>query len=142
MLYDPFCSLESDMPLLAYQMFFLRKIWTDVVPGEDVQADTIFHYHQELRKFLQGYCKCQREDAVKLAALQFRARYGNDKSKMQNISKRLSEFLPLELQRSGSQEDWKRVSYFKVVSVSVALMTKSLRLFTHHVNANLKFILS
>ncbi len=98
------------MPVLAYQMYFLRKIWTDVVPGQDPQADTIFHYNQERPKFLRGYHKCQREEAVKLAALQFRARHGNDKSELQNLSQTLSEFLPTELLRSASVEDWKRVS--------------------------------
>ncbi|XP_033647507.1 myosin-VIIa-like isoform X2 [Asterias rubens] len=99
---------KSDMPVLAYQMYFLRKIWTDVVPGEDPQADTIFHYNQERPKFLRGYHRCQREDAVKLAALQFRAQHGNDKSELQNLAQTLSEYLPTEMLRTASVEDWKR----------------------------------
>ncbi|XP_038067787.1 myosin-VIIa-like isoform X2 [Patiria miniata] len=115
---------KSDMPVLAYQMFFLRKIWTDVVPGDDVQADTVFHYHQELPKFLRGYYSCPPEDAAKLAALQFRARYGNDKTEMQNIAKRLSDFLPEDLVKSRSVDDWKRAIISAYNQPWITSMTK------------------
>ncbi|XP_022081416.1 myosin-VIIa-like isoform X2 [Acanthaster planci] len=116
---------ENDMPVLAYQMFFLRKIWTDVVPGEDSQADTIFHYHQELSKFLRGYHHCpHQEDAAKLAALQFRARYGSDKAELQNVAKRLADFLPKDLLRSRSVDDWKRAIISTYNQPWITSMTK------------------
>ena len=68
----------------------MRKMWSSVVVGKDPNADCIFHYHQEYPKFLKGYHKCPVEDAVNLAALIFRVKFGEDKAlftSMQTILK-------------------------------------------------------
>lgn len=37
---------DGAVPQFTYQVFFMKKLWTNTVPGKDVNADVIFHYHQ------------------------------------------------------------------------------------------------
>ncbi|XP_035827560.1 myosin-VIIa [Aplysia californica] len=95
-------------PSFTYQVFFMKKLWIKTVPGRDINADLIFHYHQELPKFLRGYHKCSREDAAQLAALIYRVSYDEDKSNLSKIPEFLNRLVPSDLMKSQSAEDWKR----------------------------------
>uniref|UniRef100_A0A0B7B7B9 Uncharacterized protein n=1 Tax=Arion vulgaris TaxID=1028688 RepID=A0A0B7B7B9_9EUPU len=99
---------EGMTPTFTYQVFFMRKLWINTVPGKDFQADVIFHFHQELPKFLRGYHKCTREDAVQLGALIYRVMYGEDKNYLHRIPEMLNRLIPSDLVRAQSADDWKR----------------------------------
>ncbi|XP_073404725.1 unconventional myosin-VIIa isoform X3 [Dendrobates tinctorius] len=107
-------SKDGIVPSLTYQVFFMKKLWTNTVPGKDSMADSIFHYYQELPKYLRGYHKCTREDILQLAALIYRVKYEDDKSYFPNIPKMLKELVPQDLIRQLNPDDWKRsiIAYF------------------------------
>ncbi|GBP20574.1 Myosin-VIIa [Eumeta japonica] len=95
-------------PQFTYQVFFMKKLWTNTIPGKDRAADIIFHFHQELPKLLRGYHRCGREEAARLAALAYRARYGDNKQELQAIPQMLRELIPADLIKLQSSTDWKR----------------------------------
>ncbi|XP_029302744.1 LOW QUALITY PROTEIN: myosin VIIAa [Cottoperca gobio] len=105
---------EGIVPSLTYQVFFMKKLWTNTVPGKDSFADSIFHYYQELPKYLRGYHKCSREEVFQIAALIYRVKFEDDKSHFPTIPKMLRELVPQDLIRQMSPDDWKRsvVAYF------------------------------
>ncbi|XP_063287598.1 unconventional myosin-VIIa isoform X2 [Pelobates fuscus] len=107
-------SKDGIVPSLTYQVFFMKKLWTNTVPGKDPMADSIFHYYQELPKYLRGYHKCTREDVLQLGALIYRVRFEDDKSCFPNIPKLLKELVPQDLIRQLNPDDWKRsiIAYF------------------------------
>ncbi|CAG5870200.1 unnamed protein product [Menidia menidia] len=96
------------VPSLTYQVFFMKKLWTNTVPGKDSMADFIFHFYQELPKYLRGYHKCSKEEVHQLAALIYRVKFEDDKSAFQNISKILKDLVPQDQIRHLSPDDWKR----------------------------------
>ena len=78
---------HQELPkLFTHQVFFMRKLWTNIVPDRDRNADIIFDYHQELPKLLRGYHKCKIEEAVELASYIYRVKHAEDNSQLENIS--------------------------------------------------------
>ncbi|XP_076836298.1 unconventional myosin-VIIa [Brachyhypopomus gauderio] len=100
--------IDGTGPSLTYQVYFMKKLWTSTVPGQDSMADSIFHYYQELPKYLRGYHQCSREEVFQLAALIYRVKFEEDKSQFISIPKMLKELLPRDLIGQLSADDWKR----------------------------------
>jgi myosin-7 len=71
-------------------------------------ADVIFHYYQELPKYLRGYHKCGKEEATKLGALIYRVRFEDDRQELQSIPQILRELVPGDLAKLQSANDWKK----------------------------------
>ncbi|XP_044146623.1 unconventional myosin-VIIb isoform X2 [Bufo gargarizans] len=92
----------------SFQLYFMRKLWVSVQPGKDIKADTIFHYHQELPKYMRGYHRCTVEDAVNLAGLIYKIQYNNDRTQFANLNKILRDLVPEYLLRMSTQEEWKK----------------------------------
>lgn len=64
---------------------------------------------QELPKYMRGFHKCSREDAIYLAGLIYKIQFGSDRSQMASVSKILKELVPQNLTRLMSSEEWKKV---------------------------------
>ncbi|XP_025078690.1 myosin-VIIa-like isoform X2 [Pomacea canaliculata] len=95
-------------PQFTYQVFFMKKLWTNTVPGQDINADLIFHYHQELPKYLRGYHNCNKEEAAQLGAIIYRVKYGDNKQHLVNIPANLRQLIPNDMLKAQSPDDWKR----------------------------------
>ncbi|XP_053723097.1 LOW QUALITY PROTEIN: unconventional myosin-VIIa [Synchiropus splendidus] len=91
-----------------YLVFFMRKLWYNVIPGRDPEADRIFHFPQELPKYLSGYHLTTKEDVVTLAALLLRVKVKNDKSQLVLIPKLLKELVPEDQLKAFSENEWKK----------------------------------
>ncbi|XP_025423570.1 myosin-VIIa [Sipha flava] len=100
---------DGAAPQFTYQVFFMKKLWTNTVPGKDRNADLIFHFHQELPKLLRGYHKCSKEEATRLAALIYRVRFGESKQELQAIPQMLRELIPGDLLKVQNSAEWKRL---------------------------------
>ncbi|KAA8589751.1 hypothetical protein FQN60_013116 [Etheostoma spectabile] len=90
---------------ISYLVFFMRKLWFNVIPGRDTKADLIFHFPQELPKYLRGYHVCTKEEMVNIAALLFMIKVGSDRSQVVLIPRLLKELVPMDQLKAMSEND-------------------------------------
>ncbi|KAI3369062.1 hypothetical protein L3Q82_026031 [Scortum barcoo] len=93
---------------IPYLVFFMRKLWFNVIPGRDIEADLIFHFPQELPKYLRGYHVCTKEEMINIAALLFRIKVNNDNNQLIMIPKMLKELVPADHLKAMSENEWKK----------------------------------
>lgn len=92
---------------MNYQIFFMKKLWINAVPGRDKNADQIFYFPQELPKYLRGYHKTSKQELAELAALVYRSRFGNDQSLLPQIPQMIEDLIPPDITRIQSSSHWK-----------------------------------
>ncbi|PNF26048.1 Myosin-VIIa [Cryptotermes secundus] len=91
-----------------YQIFFMKKLWLNTIPGKDKNADLIFHFPQEMPKYLRGYHKVSKNDAIRIGALLYRTKFGDSKAELQLVPQILGELVPTNLLKIQSTSDWKK----------------------------------
>ncbi|XP_053696662.1 myosin-VIIa-like [Sabethes cyaneus] len=103
-----------------YQLFFMKKLWINIVPGKDPFADEMFYFHQEVPKLLQGYYKVSKTEAVNLAAYMFWAQY--TQQDIQMLQKSFADMMPLliaeDVVRMQKPEQWKKDIISRVQSLA------------------------
>lgn len=94
-----------------YQLFFMKKLWINNTPGKDRNADQIFHFSQEVPKYLNGYYRISKMDAIKFAALLYRIQCDSDSSVLRNqqqFQSVLPQLLPEDTIKLAKTEDWRK----------------------------------
>lgn len=79
---------------IQYQVFFMKKLWINCVPGKDRNADHIFYFPQELPKYLNGYCNVSQDVAIQLAALIYRIKYGPEPTDLKQQGSIIKQLFP------------------------------------------------
>ncbi|CAF3943400.1 unnamed protein product [Rotaria sp. Silwood2] len=95
-----------DKKKLDYKVHFRRKLWVDIIPGEDKQADCMIHFYQERDNYMLGLHKSEVEEAANLAALLGRAERGRGAPEAN-----LTTFIPAYLIKVTTQSDWAKKIY-------------------------------
>ncbi|VDO93467.1 unnamed protein product [Soboliphyme baturini] len=124
---DLFNKPRSDLPLPSYGMYFMRKMWVDVVPGVDRKADVLFHYPQEWSKYIHGYHKISVEAATRMGALIYQAMYKGSKQLTSSVV--CKELIPANMLKLLPINEWLRSVIYTNISPNVWF--RFLRLILH-----------
>ncbi|XP_055868462.1 myosin-VIIa-like isoform X2 [Biomphalaria glabrata] len=97
---------EQGASTVSYELLFQKKIWVETIPGDDLQADLIFHYNQMFPTYFKGHHKCNKEEAAQLGALVYRVMNGEDESNLSQFPEILSELMPIDLMCEQPTQEW------------------------------------
>lgn len=102
----PTRTLDSQ-PSCSYQLYLMKKLWLNLTPGRDPNADDIFHYPQEVPKYLASYYKITKEMAIKLTSLIYVVEYGQNFMPLQKPHETLKLILPDDVLPLMKSQQWK-----------------------------------
>ncbi|XP_028401703.1 unconventional myosin-VIIa-like [Dendronephthya gigantea] len=91
---------------IDYELYVTKKVWTKTVGGEDVIADRIFHYHQELPRYILGYHKCSLNEAVEVSGLAYRVYHGEGARPSDDFPDLLDDIVPRTFRNSMNESQW------------------------------------
>jgi myosin-7 len=94
---------------VAYQVIMVKKLWFSTRIGKEPLIDQLFHFPQELPKYLQGYHKCSITQCPKLAALLYLINYGRSKTLFSAFETALTQLVPVNFVAQMKIADWKQV---------------------------------
>ncbi|XP_062566068.1 myosin-VIIa-like [Saccostrea cucullata] len=92
----------------AVHVFFLKKLWVNAVPGKNRNADSMFHFPQEVPNYLRGYHNCSEKDAGRLAAYIYRAQFGDDITALSDFEANMKALIPHPLLEKRIPNEWKQ----------------------------------
>lgn len=98
---------EGSQANVVYLVMMKRKLWFNVTPGKDLVADLMFHFPQELSKYLRGYHNCTKLDMTDLGGLLLRALVDSDRTRFDEIPKLLGDLVPADEIKIMTADDWK-----------------------------------
>lgn len=93
----------------SVHVFFLKKLWVNSEPGKNKNADSMFHFPQEVPNYLRGYHNCSDKDAGRLAAYIYRAQFGDDMSALSDFEANMKALIPHPILEKRSPNEWKQV---------------------------------
>ncbi|KAF7233146.1 hypothetical protein EG68_08541 [Paragonimus skrjabini miyazakii] len=111
----------------TYQLFFIQKLWIDIVPGEDPKADQLFYFPQELVRFTRGDHHVSAEKAMELGALTL---VTNGQRVLESVAS-LDSIVPRTIRSTLTDEQW---------STGISRVLHSMKKFTKD-EARLMFLL-
>ncbi|KAL5279589.1 hypothetical protein ACFFRR_003901 [Megaselia abdita] len=110
----------NDQIIVKYQLYFMKKMWFNTVPGRDPAADTIFYYPQEVPKYLNGYYKVSKNEATEIAALIYKINYGDSMIHFQRIHEVLQKVLPQDMIQMQKSDSWKKGIFNAVRNLDIS----------------------
>uniref|UniRef100_A0A8W8IV66 Myosin-VIIa n=2 Tax=Magallana gigas TaxID=29159 RepID=A0A8W8IV66_MAGGI len=90
-------------------VFFLKKLWVNSEPGKNKNADSMFHFPQEVPNYLRGYHNCSDKDAGNLAAYIYRAQFGDDMSALSDFESNMKALIPHPVLEKKPPNEWKQL---------------------------------
>lgn len=104
---QPTRTTADQKVMCHYQLFFMKKLWINAVPGRDPNADHIFYYPQEVPKYLNGYYSVSSPElACKLGALVYRVKHGSDETALVPSHAMLQQLIPEDIVMGAKATDW------------------------------------